>query len=107
MIFHPPSSLDFNSTEHTFSKLEALPRATMACGEEALWAVVGAVLDAFTPHDCAHYFTQVRKGTSTFLVCGLGDQRKEGYRYTLAVVASVAISSPEKRYVQTTTFWAI
>ena len=52
----PPYSPDFNPIENAFSKLKALLRARAERTVGALWDAVGALLDAFTPAECANYF---------------------------------------------------
>jgi transposase len=57
----PPRRLtyspDFNPIENAFSKLKALMRKAAARTRDALWAAVGAALNAFTPDECRNYFT--------------------------------------------------
>jgi transposase len=53
----PPYSPDFNPIENAFAKLKALLRKTAARTVEALWAAIGRLVDAFTPAECANYFT--------------------------------------------------
>jgi transposase len=55
--FLPPYSPDFNPIEHAFAKLKALLRKAAARTRNALWDAVAHILDAFTPHECANYFT--------------------------------------------------
>ena len=55
--FLPPYSPDFNPIEQAFAKLKALMRKAAARTKEALWNKVGEILDAFTPDECANYFT--------------------------------------------------
>jgi transposase len=57
LCFLPPYSPDFNPIENAFSKLKALMRKAAARTRDALWAAVGAALDAFTPDECRNYFT--------------------------------------------------
>lgn len=47
---------DFNPIENAFSKLKALLRAKAERTVSALWDAVAAVLDLFTPNECANYF---------------------------------------------------
>ncbi|MER8887809.1 IS630 family transposase [Mesorhizobium sp. M0816] len=56
LMFLPPYSPDFNPIENAFSKLKALMRAKAERTIKALWDAVGAVLDLFTPAECANYF---------------------------------------------------
>lgn len=55
--FLPPYSPDFNPIENAFSKLKALLRKTAARTPDALWTAVADALDAFSPDECANYFT--------------------------------------------------
>lgn len=56
LLYLPPYSPDFNPIEKAFAKLKALLRKAAARTVEALWAVIGATTDAFTPTECANYF---------------------------------------------------
>ncbi|MER9926725.1 IS630 family transposase, partial [Mesorhizobium sp. M0048] len=47
---------DFNPIENAFAKLKALLRAKAERTIKALWDAVGAVVDLFTPAECANYF---------------------------------------------------
>ena len=53
LMFLPPYSPDFTPIEMAFSKLKALLRAKAERTVGALWGVVGALLPAFTPSQCA------------------------------------------------------
>lgn len=55
--FLPAYSPDLNPIENAFSKLKALLRKAAARSRDALWAEVGAAIDAFTPAECANFFT--------------------------------------------------
>ena len=55
--FLPPYSPDFNPIEQAFAKLKALMRKAAARTKQALWNKVAEILDAFTPEECANYFT--------------------------------------------------
>ncbi|MCP1238011.1 transposase, partial [Gluconobacter kondonii] len=57
LMFLPPYSPDFNPIEMAFSKLKALLRARAERTVGALWDTVGALLPAFTPSQCASFFT--------------------------------------------------
>lgn len=57
LMFLPPYSPDFNPIEMAFSKLKALLRAKAERTVGALWDVVGALLHALTPNQCARFFT--------------------------------------------------
>ena len=55
--FLPAYSPDLNPIENAFSKLKALLRKAAARTRDALWDAVAAAIDAFTPAECANYFT--------------------------------------------------
>ncbi len=57
MLFLPPYSPDFNPIEMVFSKLKSLMRSRAERTVTALWDAVGEVLKAFTPAECANFFT--------------------------------------------------
>jgi transposase len=55
-VLLPAYSPDFNPIEYLFSKLKALLRKAAARSQAALWRVLGKLLDAFSPEECANYF---------------------------------------------------
>ena len=57
LLFLPPYSPDFNPIEQAFAKLKALLRKAAARTADALEAAIATALDAFTPQECANYFT--------------------------------------------------
>jgi transposase len=57
LLFLPPYSPDFNPIENAFSKLKALLRKAAARTVDELWRAIGSAIDAFTPTECANYFT--------------------------------------------------
>ena len=57
LLFLPPYSPDFIPIENAFAKLKALLRKAAARTIDELWDVIGRSLDAFTPAECANYFT--------------------------------------------------
>ncbi len=57
LLYLPPYSPDFNPIEKAFSKLKALLRKAAERTVEGLWTAIGRFLDAFTPTECANYFT--------------------------------------------------
>ena len=57
LLFLPPYSPDFNPIEQAFAKIKALLRKAAARTVQALDAAIASALDAFTPHECANYFT--------------------------------------------------
>lgn len=56
LLYLPPYSPDFNPIEKAFSKLKALLRAAAERNIDALWNRIGALLNAFTPTECANFF---------------------------------------------------
>ena len=54
--FLPPYSPDFNPIEKAFAKLKALLRKAAERTVDALWNTIGALVDVFTPTECANYF---------------------------------------------------
>ena len=55
--FLPAYSPDLNPIENAFSKLKALLRKVAARTRDALWDAVATAIEAFTPAECANYFT--------------------------------------------------
>jgi transposase len=55
LLFLPPYSPDLNPIELAFAKLKELLRKAAARTRDALWALIGALLDAFTPEECSAY----------------------------------------------------
>jgi transposase len=56
LLYLPPYSPDFNPIEKAFSKLKALLRKAAERSVDALWNRIAALLDAFTPKECANFF---------------------------------------------------
>ena len=56
LLYLPPYSPDFNPIENAFAKLKALLRKAAERSVEALWHLIGKLLDAFSPQECANYF---------------------------------------------------
>jgi len=56
-FFLPKYSPDLNPIEQVFAKLKHLLRHTAPRAPETLCAAIGQHLDAFTPTECANYFT--------------------------------------------------
>ena len=56
LFFLPPYSPDFNPIEQAFAKLKALLRKAAERTVEATWKRIGALVQTFTPHECANYF---------------------------------------------------
>lgn len=57
LLLLPPYSPDFNPIEQAFAKIKALLRKAAARTVDALEAAIASALDAFTPEECANYFT--------------------------------------------------
>jgi transposase len=55
LLFIPPYSPDLNPIEQAFAKLKALLRAKAIRTADALWKVLGGLVDCFTPQECANY----------------------------------------------------
>jgi transposase len=55
--FLPPYSPDFNPIEKAFAKLKALLRKAAERTVDGLWRTIGALIDLFTPAECANFFT--------------------------------------------------
>lgn len=51
----PPYSPDLNPIELAFAKFKKLLRDGATRTTDALWALCGTLLDAFTPDECRHY----------------------------------------------------
>ena len=56
LFFLPPYSPDLNPIEQVFAKLKTLLRKAAERTVEATWKRIGALLDAFSPQECANYF---------------------------------------------------
>ena len=57
ILYLPAYSPDLNPIEQLFAKLKALLRKAAARTQDALWATIGALLDAFTPDECQNSIT--------------------------------------------------
>ena len=57
LLFLPPYSPDLNPIELAFAKLKTLLRKAAARTVDALGAAIAHAIDAFTPRECANYFT--------------------------------------------------
>ena len=55
LFFLPPYSPDLNPIEQVFAKLKTLLRKADARTVEDTWRRIGALLDCFTPTECANY----------------------------------------------------
>jgi transposase len=56
LFFLPPYSPDLNPIEQVFAKLKTLLRNAAERTVEATWQRIGALLECFTPQQCANYF---------------------------------------------------
>jgi transposase len=56
LLYLPSYSPDLNPIEQFFAKLKALLRKAAARTKDALWTTIGALLEQFTPDECANYF---------------------------------------------------
>ena len=57
LFFLPAYSPDLNPIEQVFAKMKTLLRRADARTTEQTWRTIGALLDCFTPQECANYFT--------------------------------------------------
>jgi transposase len=57
LFFLPAYSPDLNPIEQAFAKMKTLLRKADARTSEATWRTIGALLDCFTPAECANYLT--------------------------------------------------
>ena len=55
LFFLPPYSPDLNPIEQAFAKLKTLLRKAAERSVEATWRKIGALLNHFTPAECANY----------------------------------------------------
>lgn len=55
VVYLPPYSPDFNPIEMLFAKLKQLVRSAAPRTVEALWNLLGRLVDAFPPHECQNY----------------------------------------------------
>jgi transposase len=55
LFFLPPYSPDLNPIEQVFAKLKTLLRKAAERTVEATWKRIGALLQCFTPTECANY----------------------------------------------------
>jgi len=56
LFFLPPYSPDLNPIEQAFAKLKTLLRKAAEETVEATWKRIGALLNCFTPQECANNF---------------------------------------------------
>ena len=55
MLFLPPYSPDLNPIEMAFAKFKECLRQAQARTVDALWDLIGRILNCFTPEECANY----------------------------------------------------
>ena len=55
LLFLPPYSPDLNPIEQVFAKLKHMLREASERTIEATWRKIGALLECFTPQECANY----------------------------------------------------
>lgn len=55
LMFLPPYSPDLNPIEQVFAKLKHWLRDARTRDRETLWRKIGAILEKFTPQECANY----------------------------------------------------
>lgn len=55
LFFLPPYSPDLNPIEQVFAKLKHMLRESSERTVEATWRKIGALLERFTPKECANY----------------------------------------------------
>ncbi len=59
LLYLPPYSADFNPIEQAYAKLKALLRKAAAHTVDGLESAIATALEAFSPEECANYFTHV------------------------------------------------
>lgn len=57
LLYLPPYSPDFNPIENAFAKLKAMLRKAAERTVDGLWNAIGHIIDAFSPNECANYFS--------------------------------------------------
>jgi transposase len=62
LFFLPKYSPDLNPIEQVFAKLKHLLRKAAARTVEAVIAAIGQLLETYSPHECANYFTNAGYG---------------------------------------------
>lgn len=64
LLFLPAYSPDLNPIEQVFAKLKTLLRKAEERTIEGVWRRVGALLDRFTPNECANYLRNAGCGST-------------------------------------------
>src|SRR4029077_5390948 len=65
LLFLPAYSPDLNPIEQAFAKMKTLLRKADARTIEQTWRTIGALLDCFSPTECANYFTNATRSRLT------------------------------------------
>jgi transposase len=63
ILYLPPYSPDLNPIEQLFAKLKALLRKAAARTKEALWSIIGRLLDGCPATECANYLRHCGYGS--------------------------------------------
>ena len=64
LLFLPKYSPDLNPIENAFAKLKAGLRKAGERTTDALWNRIGAIVDTYSPSECANYFRAAGYGPS-------------------------------------------
>jgi putative transposase len=63
LVFLPPYNPDLNPIEQAFSKLKHHLRNARERTVEATWRCIGAILETFSPEQCANFFLNAGYGS--------------------------------------------
>jgi transposase len=63
ILYLPPYSPDLNPIEQLFAKLKALLRKAAARTKDALWSIIGRLLEACPPAECTNYLNHCGYGS--------------------------------------------
>jgi transposase len=64
MLHLPPYSPDLNPIEQVFAKLKALLRKAATRTKQALWSMIGQLIDTVSPSECANYLRNSGYGST-------------------------------------------
>jgi transposase len=64
LLYLPPYSPDLNPIEQLFAKLKALLRKAAARTRDELWSLIGRLLEACPPAECANYLRHCNYGST-------------------------------------------
>jgi transposase len=64
ILYLPPYSPDLNPIEQLFAKLKALLRKAAARTKDALWSIIGRLLEAYPPAEWANYLSHCGYGST-------------------------------------------